>query len=208
MVITTGYTEFRIPQNEAENLIYHWVELATPHKETMDKGTVKWFNQAKGYGFLTPESGQDVFVHFSAIPTTGYKNLREGDKIEGSIVGIGPEHNAPSKSVPGQLTAGQQKKLSAKDLRLLERYHRLVDCQIEGKLTQKDQKELQSVEEKLRAIEDGMTSQAEQLLEQRHRMMMDKLSELADEIRKFSADRSSASEPKFEARPSSEPGAR
>jgi CspA family cold shock protein len=46
------------------------------------KGTVKWFNSNKGYGFITPESGEDVFVHFSAIQAEGYKNLEEGDAVE------------------------------------------------------------------------------------------------------------------------------
>ncbi len=46
------------------------------------KGTVKWFNSNKGYGFITPESGEDVFVHFSAIQSEGYKNLEEGQAVE------------------------------------------------------------------------------------------------------------------------------
>ncbi|MBI5186328.1 MAG: cold-shock protein [Nitrospinae bacterium] len=46
------------------------------------KGTVKWFNSSKGYGFITPESGEDVFVHFSAIQGDGYKTLEEGQAVE------------------------------------------------------------------------------------------------------------------------------
>lgn len=46
------------------------------------KGTVKWFNSSKGYGFITPEEGEDVFVHFSAIKREGYKNLEEGQAVE------------------------------------------------------------------------------------------------------------------------------
>jgi CspA family cold shock protein len=49
---------------------------------SMEKGTVKWFNGAKGYGFITREQGEDVFVHFRAIVGDGYKNLNEGDKVE------------------------------------------------------------------------------------------------------------------------------
>jgi len=51
----------------------------------MVKGTVKWFNNQKGYGFITPESGKDVFVHFSAIQGDGYKTLEEGQAVEFEI---------------------------------------------------------------------------------------------------------------------------
>lgn len=49
------------------------------------KGTVKWFNNAKGYGFIGRESGADVFVHYSAITAEGYKSLQEGDQVEFEI---------------------------------------------------------------------------------------------------------------------------
>ncbi|MEP7357621.1 MAG: cold-shock protein [Anaerolineales bacterium] len=48
-------------------------------------GTVKWFNGAKGYGFIAREGGEDVFVHFSAIQGEGYRNLEEGQKVEFAI---------------------------------------------------------------------------------------------------------------------------
>jgi len=48
----------------------------------MEKGTVKWFNAAKGYGFIQQPSGEDVFVHFRAIAGTGYKSLNEGDQVQ------------------------------------------------------------------------------------------------------------------------------
>ncbi|HWQ46417.1 MAG TPA: cold-shock protein [Longilinea sp.] len=48
-------------------------------------GTVKWFNPAKGYGFIGRDKGEDVFVHFSAITMEGYKTLKEGQKVEFSI---------------------------------------------------------------------------------------------------------------------------
>ena len=49
-------------------------------------GTVKWFNDAKGFGFIQREGGPDVFVHFSAIAGSGFKSLGEGDKVEFEIV--------------------------------------------------------------------------------------------------------------------------
>ncbi len=49
-------------------------------------GTVKWFNAAKGYGFIAREGGKDVFVHFSAIQSDGYRSLNEGDQVEFTIV--------------------------------------------------------------------------------------------------------------------------
>ena len=48
-------------------------------------GTVKWFNPAKGYGFIGREDGEDVFVHFSAIEMQGYRQLKEGQKVEFSV---------------------------------------------------------------------------------------------------------------------------
>jgi cold shock protein len=50
------------------------------------QGTVKWFNDAKGYGFISREGGPDVFVHFSSIQGTGFKSLAEGDHVEFEIV--------------------------------------------------------------------------------------------------------------------------
>ena len=46
------------------------------------RGTVKWFNNSKGYGFIGQEGGPDVFVHFSAVQADGYKSLQEGDTVE------------------------------------------------------------------------------------------------------------------------------
>jgi CspA family cold shock protein len=46
------------------------------------EGTVKWFNSTKGYGFIAQDEGEDVFVHFSVIQATGYKELREGQRVQ------------------------------------------------------------------------------------------------------------------------------
>jgi CspA family cold shock protein len=59
----------------------------TDMKET---GTVKWFNAAKGFGFIQRESGEDVFVHFSAIEASGYRSLDEGSKVS-FVVTRGPK---------------------------------------------------------------------------------------------------------------------
>lgn len=56
----------------------------------MSFGTVKWFNPDKGFGFISQESGPDVFVHFSAIAGDGYKNLAENDKVEFDVT-TGPK---------------------------------------------------------------------------------------------------------------------
>ncbi len=52
----------------------------------MANGTVKWFNESKGYGFLEQESGEDVFVHFTAISGDGFKTLKEGQKVQFDVV--------------------------------------------------------------------------------------------------------------------------
>ena len=50
------------------------------------EGTVKWFNNAKGYGFLGRDGGPDVFVHYSAVQADGYKSLKEGDGVEYDVI--------------------------------------------------------------------------------------------------------------------------
>ena len=51
-----------------------------------EEGTVKWFNDAKGFGFISRESGEDVFVHFRAIQGTGFKSLQEGQQVSFEVV--------------------------------------------------------------------------------------------------------------------------
>ncbi|MEW6089198.1 MAG: cold shock domain-containing protein [bacterium] len=64
----------------------------------MVKGKVKWFSSQKGYGFITPESGSDVFVHHSVIQGDGYKTLEEGQEVELEIE-KGPKGNQATKVV-------------------------------------------------------------------------------------------------------------
>lgn len=66
----------------------------------MSKGTVKWFNDSKGYGFITPDDGsKDVFVHHSAIQASGFKSLAEGQKVTYELE-QGPKGPSATNVVP------------------------------------------------------------------------------------------------------------
>jgi CspA family cold shock protein len=56
------------------------------NKQHMETGTVKWFNDAKGYGFISRQNGEDVFVHFSAIQANGFRSLQEGQQVQFDVV--------------------------------------------------------------------------------------------------------------------------
>ncbi len=64
----------------------------------MAKGTVKWFNDAKGFGFIAQDGGKDVFVHHTAIIADGFRSLSEGDNVEFEVV-EGPKGSRPRTSV-------------------------------------------------------------------------------------------------------------
>jgi CspA family cold shock protein len=64
-----------------------------------EQGTVKWFNASKGYGFIQRESGEDIFVHFSAIQAEGYKSLNEGQAVEFEVT-TGPKGLQAANVIP------------------------------------------------------------------------------------------------------------
>jgi cold shock protein len=75
-------------QSSLSNHYVHTVSVldAIPEQRKSMRGTIKWFNNAKGFGFIGREDGPDVFVHYSAIIGEGYRTLREGDAVEFEIV--------------------------------------------------------------------------------------------------------------------------
>jgi CspA family cold shock protein len=60
--------------------------LLQKEQDQMETGTVKWFNDAKGFGFVSRENGDDVFVHHSAIQSNGFRSLQEGQKVQFNVV--------------------------------------------------------------------------------------------------------------------------
>jgi len=65
--------------------MFVWEGFTEQEAPGMARGKIKWFNDAKGYGFIEQESGEDVFVHFSAIQMDGFKSLAEGQVVEFEI---------------------------------------------------------------------------------------------------------------------------
>jgi CspA family cold shock protein len=80
------------PLNPACDLPAEDPKVSALHQEekeqcnNMETGTVKWFNDAKGYGFISRQNGEDVFVHFSAIQASGFRSLQEGQQVQFDVV--------------------------------------------------------------------------------------------------------------------------
>jgi cold shock protein len=71
-------------QNPSDSLSLISIHEGT--RNIMEQGTVKWFNDAKGFGFISRQNGEDVFVHFSAIQSSGFKSLPEGQAVQFNVV--------------------------------------------------------------------------------------------------------------------------
>jgi CspA family cold shock protein len=64
----------------------HPAQFNSGNTNKMEQGTVKWFNDAKGFGFISRQNGEDVFVHYSAITSSGFKSLQEGQAVQFNVV--------------------------------------------------------------------------------------------------------------------------
>jgi CspA family cold shock protein len=70
---------------ENQRILSSVKKINTLGKSKMEQGTVKWFNAAKGFGFISRQNGEDVFVHFSAIQSDGYRSLQDGQAVEFTV---------------------------------------------------------------------------------------------------------------------------
>jgi cold shock protein len=91
---------YRVPRLSGETLVRKLLPTSrTERKFVVAQGIVKWFNNDKGYGFISQADGEDVFVHFSAIQTEGYKSLEEGQSVQFEVT-QGPKGKQASNVRP------------------------------------------------------------------------------------------------------------
>jgi CspA family cold shock protein len=77
---------FRVPLSVASDLLSRKFNKKEKGRTQVEQGTVKWFNDAKGFGFISRQNGEDVFVHFSAIQSNGFRSLQEGQAVQFNVV--------------------------------------------------------------------------------------------------------------------------
>jgi cold shock protein len=77
---------FRVPLSVASDLLSRKFNTKEKGRKKVEQGTVKWFNDAKGFGFISRQNGEDVFVHFSAIQANGFRSLQEGQAVQFNVV--------------------------------------------------------------------------------------------------------------------------
>jgi CspA family cold shock protein len=76
----------RLPKQLSGKRVHQIAFIIKGNTSVKEQGTVKWFNASKGFGFIQRQSGEDVFVHFSAIQADGYRSLNEGQAVEFEVV--------------------------------------------------------------------------------------------------------------------------
>ena len=82
----TGVRDFHFVPVNAEMETYNRSPIILSELRYMSKGTVKWFNNQKGFGFISDDAGNDVFVHYSGLAMDGFKSLEEGQAVEFDVV--------------------------------------------------------------------------------------------------------------------------
>jgi CspA family cold shock protein len=92
-LIPCGFLQFAVPPlyqrdlpAEVQRRNQRNIQQKGTKATVMETGTVKWFNDAKGYGFISRQNGEDVFVHFSAIQASGFRSLQEGQQVQFDVV--------------------------------------------------------------------------------------------------------------------------